>query len=190
MCIRVDAAMNRGCSGGPVLSSAGAVLGMTVAIATPSGAFAGVGFAITHESLVASARVLIESNGLHVMPCVALGVALAPRAALRTLRMRGGLLVLSTRAGGPARRAGMRGTVVLPGGAVSLGDVIVRVGGEPVSVSADVWRALRRCAVGDRISVVVRRQSVGELVLSVELMDMHDTGEDAQEKWTTRRSRL
>lgn len=171
--------MNRGCSGGPVLSSSGAVLGMTVAIATPSGAFAGVGFAIPFETLRTSARELIASQGARAPPCVALGVVLAPRAALRTLRIPEGLLVLSTRKGGPASRAGMRGTVVLPGGGISLGDVIVRVGDALVSVSADVWRELRHRSVGDRVDVAVRRPGVGELVLSVELMDMHDVGEDA-----------
>lgn len=98
---------------------------MTVPITTPSGAFAGVGFAIPFRTLRTSADSLI---GHQCAPaCVALDVVLAPVAALRALGISDGLLVLSVREGGPAASAGIRGTDVIPGGGVSLGDVIVKV---------------------------------------------------------------
>ncbi len=188
--IQIDAAVNRGCSGGPVLSATGRVLGMTVAIATITGAFAGVGFCVPYETVRLCAEVIIESEGERVPPFATLGVVLAPAATVKSLGVGDGLLVVETREGGPARKAGVRGTERVEGGLVVLGDFIVRIEEVEVRKVIDVWRALRKFQVGDDIEIDVRRQNQGRVTLHVTLMDRQKIGEDAVESGALRRARL
>ena len=60
--IQVDAAINPGNSGGPLLDSAGRLIGMNAAIKSPSGASAGIGFAIPVDTIHRVVPDLIEGG--------------------------------------------------------------------------------------------------------------------------------
>jgi S1-C subfamily serine protease len=62
--IQTDAAINPGNSGGPLLDSSGRLIGVNTAIISPTGSYAGLGFAVPVDTVVASVnRVLDEASG-------------------------------------------------------------------------------------------------------------------------------
>ncbi len=141
--IQTDAAINPGNSGGPMLDLNGRVIGVNTQIVSPSGASAGIGFAVSSSTVSQVVPVLIE-NGSYPHPW--LGADLLPlsppvseflRDAGADLSMDSGLLVLQTEANGPGDRAGLRGgdtrlrlgPYQLPVG----GDVIVSIDGQPIN---------------------------------------------------------
>lgn len=137
--IQTDAAINPGNSGGPLLDSNGRVIGMNSAIASPSGVFAGVGFAIPAVTLEQAVSQIL-STGTVSRP--ALGLFFAPESLCRRLGLENGLLVLGTRKNGPAEKAGIQSTKRDKNGKLHIGDVIVKIGDKEVSRIADVFREL------------------------------------------------
>lgn len=177
-----DAAVNTGCSGGPVLSSSGLVVGMTVAIASPSGAFAGIGFAIPIHVVRAVAEMLIDSGGKRTLPSPSLGVTLVPARFARRLGLKEGVLVLSVHASGGAASAGIRGTRVGRNGTLFLGDVIVAINDVEVDEAVDLWREVwHKGNVGDEVKLKMRRQGEGEMIVKVRLGDSLESAEDGED---------
>src|SRR5688572_20219198 len=123
--IQTDAAINPGNSGGPLLDSAGRVIGVTTAIFSPSGAYAGVGFAVPIDTVARVVPELIR-NGRAPMPGI--GILAADEALAARIGVEG-VLVWRTAPGSAAARAGLRGTDPDRG---IVGDIIVRVGDRPV----------------------------------------------------------
>ena len=158
--IQTDAAINPGNSGGPLLDSSGRLIGINTAIASPSGAFSGVGFAIPIDSVKGIVEQIVRFGRI-TRPV--LGVTLAPDAALAQLLgpdagRDGGVLVLGVARGSPAEAAGIRGTVRDGAtGDVIAGDAIVGLRGKEVRNSADLYRALDECRAGEEVTVKVRR---------------------------------
>ena len=156
--IQTDAAINPGSSGGPLLDSAGELVGMNTALASPSGAFAGIGFAVPVDAVRDSvSRILgaIPAQGASI------GVRTAADAWLEALGLTGALL-LDVAPGGPADRAGLRATRTISAGLLELGDLIVAIDGAEISSADELARAIARRTPGERVSVKVRR---GEHVL-------------------------
>jgi S1-C subfamily serine protease len=151
--IQTDAAINPGNSGGPLLDSAGRLIGVNTAIASPSGAFAGVGFAIPVDTVAWVVPELI-ARGRIERP--ALGVELAPANVASQLGVEGAL-VLNVVAGSGAEAAGIRGTRRGASGGLDLGDVIVEVAGRPVRSADDLVLALERRKAGETVAVVLLR---------------------------------
>jgi S1-C subfamily serine protease len=147
--IQTDAAINPGNSGGPLLDSSGRVIGVNTAIYTPSGGSAGIGFAIPVHAVQSAVPDLIAHG--HVRRA-ALGVELAPDTVLRQAGLEGALIFRVAPDGGAAQ-ADLRGTRRLPFGRWVLGDIIVRIGGEPIRSSADVVLALQEKQTGDTVEV-------------------------------------
>mmetsp|Transcript_25249 Transcript_25249/g.99684 ORF Transcript_25249/g.99684 Transcript_25249/m.99684 type:complete len:369 (-) Transcript_25249:617-1723(-) len=139
--IQTDAAVNPGNSGGPLLNSRGFVIGMNSAIASPSGVFAGVGFAIPASTLETVVREILSAG--HVMR-PALGVFFAPEALCRRLGIEDGLLVLGTRKAGAAEKAGLKSTKRDASGKLHLGDVVVKLDGNKTDRIVDIFRHLDR----------------------------------------------
>lgn len=151
--IQTDAAINPGNSGGPLLDSAGRLIGVNTAIYSPSGSYAGIGFAIPVDTvnwvvpdLVAYGRVRHPS----------LGVEPAAAQVARRLGL-DGVLVLRVEPGSGAAKSGMRPTTQDRRGRVVLGDVVVAVEGERVRTAVDLRLALERRQVGDTVRVTVQR---------------------------------
>lgn len=151
--IQTDAAINPGNSGGPLLDSASRLIGVNTAIFSPSGAYAGVGFAVPVDTVNRIVPQLIEF-GRVMRP--GLGVTIARDDIARRVRAKG-VLVMDVPRRSAAGRAGMRATRRDRRGRVVLGDVIVAVDGQPVRNGDDLFRALDPHAIGDVVKVVVQR---------------------------------
>ncbi|MGF1467162.1 MAG: S1C family serine protease [Sandaracinaceae bacterium] len=153
--IQTDAAINPGNSGGPLLDSAGRLIGVNTAIYSPSGAYAGIGFAVPVDTVRRIVPQLIE-HGRVVRP--GLGVQIAPPQMVARLGLEGAL-VLSVQEGSPAERAGLQPTLRdADTGRVILGDLIVAVDDEEVGDNNDLFRILDEHEVRDTVQIRLQRQ--------------------------------
>lgn len=165
--IQTDAAVNPGNSGGPLLDSSGRLIGVNTAIRSPSGASAGISFAVPADTVRRIVPSLIEV-GRVTTPTI--GIRFLPQGQDRRLGISRGVLVLDVIEGGPADRAGVRPTVRSSDGSFTLGDVIISVDDKPVVVSADLLNILADYEPGDTVRVQVARPS-GIVELRVTLDD-------------------
>ncbi|MCP9455385.1 MAG: trypsin-like peptidase domain-containing protein [Nitrospira sp.] len=161
--IQTDAAINPGNSGGPLLDSAGRLIGVNTQIISPSGAYAGIGFAVPVDTVNRIVPELIK-HGKRIRP--GLGVSLVPDALARRWGIKG-LVIAKVARGGSADRAGLRGVREAGGGRIELGDILVAVEGTPVETVDELLDVLERFKVGDRVKVDVIRDNKR---LSVEVM--------------------
>ncbi len=152
--IQTDAAINPGNSGGPLLDSGGRLIGVNTAIVSPSGAYAGIGFAIPVDTVNWVVPELI-ARGRIERPT--LGVDLASLQIQERLELEGALVMRIYRGSG-AERAGLRGTYRDARGRVELGDVIVSLDGAKVASRLDLILLLERYRVGDRVTLGIERQ--------------------------------
>lgn len=147
--IQTDAAINPGNSGGPLLDSAGRLIGMNTAIFSPSGAYAGIGFAVPIDTINRMVPELLE-HGKVTKP--GLGITLASEAITHRLNIKG-VLVLNVIEGGPADKAGLKPTSRNPLGQVELGDILVRIDDNRLESIDDLFRYLDTKKVGDQVTV-------------------------------------
>jgi S1-C subfamily serine protease len=152
--IQTDAAINPGNSGGPLLDSAGRVIGVNTAIFSPSGASAGIGFAIPIDEVNRIVPRLIMDGRL-VRP--ALGVAAGPEGMTRALNLPPGVPVVQVTPNGPAARAGLQPFTRGREGSITAGDVITAVNDEPVKSLDDLLTVLERLKPGDEATLTVSR---------------------------------
>jgi 2-alkenal reductase len=148
--IQTDAAINPGNSGGPLLDSAGRVIGVNTAIYSPSGASAGIGFAIPVDAVN---RVVPQIIATGRVPTPGIGIIAGNEATASRLGIEG-VVVLRTVPNGAAARAGLRPVDPRSG---EIGDVIVGVNGQRVRRLADLTAVLAGVAVGDTVQVQVDR---------------------------------
>jgi 2-alkenal reductase len=148
--IQTDAAINPGNSGGPLLDSAGRLIGVNTAIYSPSGASAGIGFAIPVDVVNRVVPELIQRGRL---PNPGIGIIAADEAAAARAGIEG-VVVLQVLRGSPAERAGIRG--IDPRTRV-VGDVIVAINGQPVRRLSDLTRELQRTGIGRPVEATVER---------------------------------
>jgi S1-C subfamily serine protease len=151
--IQTDAAINPGNSGGPLLDSAGRLIGVNTQIASPSGASAGVGFAVPVDTVNRVVPQLV-AHGRVVRP--QLGISAGNAQALRRAGIEG-VLVMSVAEGSPAARAGIRGTYRAEDGTLVLGDVVQAVGDREVRSTDDLYAAVERHQPGDVVKLRVLR---------------------------------
>jgi S1-C subfamily serine protease len=152
--IQTDAAINPGNSGGPLLDSAGRLIGVNTAIRSPSGASAGVGFAIPVEVVNRSVPQILRT-GRVFRP--GLGIETFHDSFAERLGVKG-LLVRKVGANSAAQRAGIQPLRDgdRPGVGI-LGDVIIEVDGKPIEKHEDYLDALDKHSPGDKIKVKVLR---------------------------------
>src|ERR1051325_8735385 len=155
--IQTDASINPGNSGGPLLDSHGRMIGINSQIESPSGASAGVGFAIPVNiakrvvpELVRNGSVQRPSLGITPRDVEALG-----RQA--QLPVSEGVLIWNTVPGGAAANAGLRGLIQTEDGEVELGDIIVAIDGEKVANSDDLFKVLDKHQIDDTVNVEIVR---------------------------------
>jgi S1-C subfamily serine protease len=163
--IQTDAAINPGNSGGPLLDSAGRLIGVNTQIASPSGASAGIGFAVPVDTVNEVVPELI-AHGRIVRP--RLGIVPATEGIARQLGVTG-VLVLSVQEGSGAAKAGLQGTERDREGSLILGDIIVGVAGKDVASYDDLVTALEKQKVGDTVPVKIVRND-RTLTVAVVLM--------------------
>lgn len=146
--LQIDAAINRGNSGGPVFDESGKVIGINTAIYSPNGGSVGIGFSIPANIATKVVAQLKESGsisrgwlGVEIQP-------LTPEIA-EALGMDKpeGALVARVLPGSPAGDAGLE-----------RGDVVVQIDGQPVKDARDLTRKVGDLQPGDRVGLTVRRQ--------------------------------
>jgi S1-C subfamily serine protease len=148
--IQTDAAINPGNSGGPLLDSAGRLIGVNTAIFSPSGAYAGIGFAIPVDVVNRVVPELIRSGRV---PIAGIGIQAGSDAATSRIGVNG-VAVIRTVPGSPAERAGLRGANLQTG---QLGDVIIGVNGKPVRRLAELTDLLDQAGVGSTVQLEIQR---------------------------------
>jgi putative serine protease PepD len=155
--IQTDASINPGNSGGPLLDSSGRMIGINSQILSPSGASAGVGFAVPVNIAKRIVPQLI-SSGQVLRP--KLGITTRNVEAFKNqvdLPVSEGVLIWQVASGGAAASAGLRGLTQTENGDVELGDIIVAIDREKVASSDDLFRILDKHKVGDTVSVEIVR---------------------------------
>jgi S1-C subfamily serine protease len=132
--IQTDAAINPGNSGGPLVDLAGRVVGINSAIASPTGTFAGYGFAVPIDLARVVADQLIRFGEVR-RPYLGVSLDDVEPVDVRvySLPSPAGAEVVRVEPGSPAARAG-----------VTLGDVIVQLGATRVATVAELQAALAR----------------------------------------------
>ncbi len=171
--IQTDASINPGNSGGPLLDSHGRMIGINSQIESPTGASAGVGFAIPVNiakrivpELVRNGSVQRPKFGITPRDVEALGRQV-------DLPVSDGVLIWSVVQGGPAANAGLRGLVQTDEG-VELGDIIVGVDGQKVADNDDLYKILDKHQIGDTVNVEIIRRG-RRMTVPVKLTDVPAT---------------
>ena len=145
--IQTDAAINRGNSGGPLVDLYGRVIGVNTAIYSPTGTYAGNGFAVPSTIAIKAARDIIE-YGYVRRPRI--GVVISDvgeaQAELYGLERIAGAVVTEVQPDGPAAEAGLRPE-----------DVIVSVDGQPLRDAVGLTARLAQYQPGDEVTLGVVR---------------------------------
>jgi S1-C subfamily serine protease len=160
--IQIDAALNRGNSGGPLIDSRGRLIGMNTAIASSTGENTGVGFSIPVDTIKRVAAQLIE-NGKVIRPETGIS---------RVFQSEQGLVIATLVPGSPADLAGLRGFKVVRETKRrgpftyeerridrSQADTIVAVDGEKVTTADSFLTLIERHRPGERAVLTLFRES-------------------------------
>ncbi len=172
--IQTDASINPGNSGGPLFDSHGRMIGINSQILSPSGASAGVGFAVPVNiakrivpQLISSGRVLRPKLGITTRNVEALKTQV-------DLPVSEGVLIWQVAVGGAAANAGLRGLTQTENGDVELGDIIVAINGEKVANSDNLFSVLDKHQVGAVVPVDIVRNG-RRMTVSVRLTEGPDS---------------
>jgi S1-C subfamily serine protease len=156
--IQTDAAINPGNSGGQLLDVQGNVIGVNSAISSQTGEFAGIGFAITSNTVARIVPYLIK-DGNYDHPWLGIaGVNLTPDLAqqLSLPRDSKGVVVASVTPGSPAANAGIIGPA--QNGNIPAGDIITAIDGLQVKRMEDIISYIEeQKSVGDNVVITVIR---------------------------------
>jgi len=154
--IQTDAAINPGNSGGPLLDSAGRLVGMNTAIYSPSGAAAGIGFAVPVDTVNRVVPYLIRV-GHYDQPSI--GIRTDERLNQRLQEVTGieGVFVLQVERGSSAYEAGLQPARISREGEFLSGDVIVSVNGKRIDSVARLVVTLDDYRIGDPVRLGVKR---------------------------------
>lgn len=160
--IQVDAAVNPGNSGGPLLDSQGNVIGINTAIRTDSGIFQGIAFAVPVNTIKRVVPQLIDQGsakyswlGISSMRTEG-GYSVAALADELGFAVRHGILISGVEPESPAARAGLRA-----------GSEAVEVRGIPIPVDADIIVAINGQTIrdiDDLVAYLVENTSPGDRV--------------------------
>ncbi len=147
--IQIDAAINPGNSGGPLLDSDGQLIGVNTAIYSPSGASAGIGFAIPVDVIKWVVNDIIKYGEVR-RPIV--GIDLLPSSYASAFGVKEGIVVYYVHPNYPAHQAGLKGTT-----RNNLGDIILSVNGNKVKENNDFILELEKYKPGDKIKLELLR---------------------------------
>jgi S1-C subfamily serine protease len=165
--IQTDAAVNPGNSGGPLLDSAGRVIGINSQIASSSGANDGVAFAVPIATAKDVADQLLDDGSVERAYLGITGGDVTPEVAdALEVDVDAGAVVDQVFEGGPAHDAGLRGSdgqATLAGQAIPTGgDVITEMNGEQVEGMEDIINAVNTGKPGDELELTVVREGEAE----------------------------
>ncbi|HTE40428.1 MAG TPA: trypsin-like peptidase domain-containing protein [Steroidobacteraceae bacterium] len=165
--VQTDAAINPGNSGGPLLDSAGRLIGINTAIYSPSGAYAGVGFAVPVDTVNRIVPKLI-ATGRYERP--SLGVGLDDdlnKAITQHLKLQG-VAVLRVFPNTGAAAAGLKAAERDRRGNINVGDIITEIDGKKVSTPSSLLSMLDEYEIGSAVQLTLLRDGK-EVVVKVTL---------------------
>lgn len=155
--IQIDAALNRGNSGGPLMNSSGELIGMNTAIASRIGENSGIGFAIPAATILRITPQLIQFGKMR-----------RPSIGIESIaETEKGLILVTLEPGGPAEKAGLQSVRVvrrrtLLGELVrrdySTADVLTAIDGEPIRNADDLLSSVESRKAGESVLVTLRRK--------------------------------
>ena len=151
--IQTDTAINPGNSGGPLLGASGKLIGVNTAIVSPSGASAGIGFAVPSDTVSRVVPQLIEKGRV---TRAGLGVQLLPDHVTAHAGVQG-VAIYAVFEKTPAASTGLAGLSVSANGDLVFGDIITAVDKIPVRTIEDLQAVLDPRKPGDRVTLTVSR---------------------------------
>lgn len=165
--IQTDAAINQGNSGGALVDSRGALMGINTFLISPSGAFSGMGFAIPSQIAQPIAANLIEHGKVeHAKMGVSISDVTPENAKFFDLTKADGALITQVSSESPAGRAGLK-----------TGDVVTAINGKKVSDASELQMAVALMSPGQKANLTVLRNGQSE-EKSVTLAAMNDSGNE------------
>lgn len=156
--IQTDTAINPGNSGGPLIDISGQVIGINTLIFSPSGASAGIGFAIPSDTAVNIASQIIKFGKARIP---FMGIEMGQN----TTNIQG-VLISAVQSGYPAEKAGIKA-----------GDILTKFDGEPVRTNFELLAQILRHNVGDTVPIEIYR-SGNYLALDVTLVESPVTAQN------------
>ncbi|HEO97967.1 MAG: trypsin-like peptidase domain-containing protein [Campylobacterales bacterium] len=156
--IQTDAAINPGNSGGPLLDSAGRLVGINTAIYSPSGVYAGIGFAVPVDTVNRIVPQLI-AKGHYKRPQLGITIDEELNKAITGKLGIKGVAIIGIREGSPAHSAGLRSMRMLSREGMRVGDIILSIDGDEVDTPALLLDTLERYHSGDRIKLQYLREN-------------------------------
>jgi serine protease Do len=148
--IQTDAAINAGNSGGPLLNTAGQVIGINVAIASNA---ENIGFAISTDTAIPVVQSIIN-EGKVARPWLGVEVTTVTSTVQQyyNLSVNTGALIVSVTSDSPADKAGLKA-----------GDVITKIDDENISTTEELISATRSHQIGDQVEIVYYSGDVQEV---------------------------
>lgn len=148
--LQTDAAINPGNSGGPLLNINGEVVGINTAIASRSGGYQGIGFALpinmavkVYNEIIKNGKVVRGSIGVKFTP----SDSAKAEALLKANGAKEGVFIEQVAPGGPAEKAGIKAE-----------DIIVAVNGNPIRNGGELIDRVTSTPVGNALTVTVLRE--------------------------------
>jgi len=155
--IQIDAALNRGNSGGPLMNSRGELIGMNTAIASRIGENSGIGFAIPSATIQRIVPQLIQ-----------FGKVRRPSIGIESIAETSkGLLLVALEPGGPAEKAGLQGVRIVRRRTVlgdlirrdySTADILTEIDGQPIRSADDLLSIVESRRAGDSVLATLARK--------------------------------
>ena len=152
--LQTDAAINPGNSGGPLLNIRGEVIGINTAIASRSGGYQGIGFAMpintaasVYNDIIKSGKVTRGSIGVKFNTSDQRNTI----ALLKANGLQEGVFVANVVPGGPSDKAGMKD-----------GDIIVSINGKPLKDGTQLINTVTATPIGSSLNLTVQRDGKHE----------------------------
>ncbi len=159
--IQSDVAVNPGNSGGPLINMRGEVIGINSQIATLSGGYNGISFAVPIDEAIRVSEQL-KKQGKVTRGRIGVKIAEVSKDVAESLGLKGaqGALVSQVEAASPADKAGLKP-----------GDIILKFNGTPINRSSDLPRLVGSAVLGGKQTVSVWRQGQ-QLELPIAVADL------------------
>jgi S1-C subfamily serine protease len=156
--IQTDAAINPGNSGGPLLDSAGRLVGINTAIYSPSGVYAGIGFAVPVDTVNRIVPQLI-AKGHYKRPQLGITIDEELNKAITGKLGIKGVAIIGIREGSPAHSAGLRSMRMLSREGMRVGDIILSIDENKVEDTGTLLDTLEKYRSGERIKLQYLREN-------------------------------